>query len=1016
MRKNLICLIMGILTVTLMVFPVSAWYYNNIPTPTDPSSPPHDSNFETFGPRCDRMLIKLYSTAEGEWDALLATPQEIDMTDWPLTQGYFDTFKVVPEINRTNLVASGGEFGIRCLDMNQNGERYLGEPPNPNYPNPVRNLNDTDPKNDNNPTSDLNFRKAILSCIDRAYYVANIIGTLSGVELWCCLPPAMGIQYYNDTYMKTMYPFSLDNARNFLEAGNFKINATPGIGYRYWDLDDDDIEDPQESVALKFIIRSDDVHRLHCGNHLADELSGRGSAYGEPEGCNINVSRLYLDISGARVQWKENKDAHLYTAAWSLGIEPTSITLWCIDNYWHPRRCGNTAKANDPEFNEAARRVEVAGTEEEAVTNMEICNRRAAEAALNGPMYCYSSVYANARKYAGGTPDDAPYVGKYWNGTVCVRGYGIDSYFSFLNMYPQDFDRPENGTIRYGFKTTDIRSFNTIYADVLWDNKVLDLCYDNLVKSDPYSLTTRMPWMCSNYTVGSYIHPTLGNCTKVKFTLRPDMTWTDGTPITLNDVYFTLVEVKDILRTRGFPNPWWYSGVKNILSFKQIDPYNFEVLTNVYSIWAFGLAGTGIRIMPEHVWRPICETGDPTTVAPDPNMIGSGPWRFREYVAAGYVELLANKPGRTVQTSHAGSTPITSPKGYFRYSPIDVIVKADSGYHQRFFEGDHTLSVTMFNRWYSGAITIDKNITITFHNGTKVILAEQTGLTIPSQSSHEETFTFNWPWGRHIVEVSFNITAPSVFAYTKKVTLPYWVTLEEDIGGGLWNGVTAPDINVKGQDLAIVSLAFGTKPGDPRWSSVGDVNNDYLIGPKDQARIAARFGWSGGGIAAHSIAVSGIQLSKTVLCQGYAANITVVIENYGLYAETFNVTLYANSTSIALQQVNLEPATSMNITFACNSTSLAKGNYTIKAVADPVQEEVSIEDNTLIDGWLTVTILGDVNGDFMCEGKDIALVSKAYGTRIGQAGYLPNADINCDGQVEGKDVAIASKYYGTHDP
>jgi len=164
------------------------------------------------------------------------------------------------------------------------------------------------------------------------------------------------------------------------------------------------------------------------------------------------------------------------------------------------------------------------------------------------------------------------------------------------------------------------------------------------------------------------------------------------------------------------------------------------------------------------------------------------------------------------------------------------------------------------------------------------------------------------------------------------------------------------------------------------------------------------------------IAITNITLSKTVIGKGYSLQINVTVTNQGNKIEGFNITAYVNTTAIQTQYAILTSGNSTTLTFTWNTSDFTKGNYTIKAVADPVQDEVSIEDNTLIDGWLTVTILGDVNGDFMCEGKDIALVSKAYGSRIGQAGYVPNADINCDGMIEGKDIAIASKYYGTHDP
>jgi ABC-type transport system substrate-binding protein len=183
--------------------------------------------------------------------------------------------------------------------------------------------------------------------------------------------------------------------------------------------------------------------------------------------------------------------------------------------------------------------------------------------------------------------------------------------------------------------------------------------------------------------VSSYEHPTLGTCTKVLVTLRNDATWTDGTPVTTADVYFTLVELDDLLIARGLPKQWWYSAVKSILSFAILDPLNFEILINVKSIWAVGLTGIGVRLMPEHIWRPIITSGTPAQIQgvhPDVNMITSGAWRFREYVSTAYVDLVANKPGRTVKTKFAEGdegVPIYSPKGFFRYYPKYVDIHAD---------------------------------------------------------------------------------------------------------------------------------------------------------------------------------------------------------------------------------------------------------------------------------------------------------------------------------------------------
>lgn len=725
MRKSLMYASISFLVLAMLLSPTFAWMYNDYPEPGRAA----DTKYETFGPRCDRMLIKLYNTAEQEWEALKKAPKELDITDWPLTADYYGQFTSLPLEQTVNVESVGGEFGLRNLDLNQNPNEYLGIPAVlANGKNPVlwKGAIGTS-QAIYNPTSDLSFRQAVLSCINRPYIVSSIIGAGFAVEHWSMLPPAAGPEYSQDTF--EMYPYSPTAARAYLLDDGFKLVGADDPLYRYWDKNGNNVEDDNEWVELKFVIRSDDTHRLQAGDDIADNLNDVG----------IRVNRIYLSITGARTKWMENKDAHLYTAGWSVGIEPDSITLWLGDAglahnpdgtsdfayYWHPGRCYNTGYANDAEFNVAARAVEIAGSVADAVGNMTICNERAAEQALNGPMFVYSSAMANSRYYAGGTTEEEDYVGLMWKGMVMVGGYGSDSYFSFLNMHPEGYARPPNGTIRYGFKTTDIRSFSNLYAEWVWDNNVLDLLYDSVIYSNPYSLNTRLPWICKQYTVGAYTHPTLGPCTKVTVTLRNDVEWTDGTLLTSEDVYFTLVESWRILQKRGFPNPWYYSAVKSILSFSILDPMNFEILINVKSIWAIGLTGIGVRLLPEHIWRPIIESAAPAVVqgvAPDPNMISSGAWRLREYISTAYVDLVANLPGRTVKTSgapFAGSVSITADKGFFRLYPKYVDIHADN-YRSKILLANPTDP------------SIDVHLTVTDHN----LLADQ--------------FDFLWPAGPHV--------------------------------------------------------------------------------------------------------------------------------------------------------------------------------------------------------------------------------------------------------------------------
>lgn len=833
MNKKLIAILTAAMIFAMISTPAFAFFYNG-------TGPAADTKYETFGPRCDRLLIKFYAAAEGEWDALKKTPQELDITDWPLTRTYYGQFITPPLDAKVNVVSEGGEFGIRCLDINNNPNRYLGiSGGNPLYPNPVANLNDADQKNDFNPTSDLNMRKAILSCMDRTYYVTNIIGSGFATELWCGLPPVTGLAYYNPTYMQA-YPFSPTNAANYLTAGNFKIG---GDGWRYWDMNNDGVKTDNETVYLKFVIRSDDTLRNQAGDAIADAL--------EAAPVKVHVNRMYMDISGARTQWMAGKDAHLYTAGWSLGVDPDSISLWEGDAglanpedgyYWHPGTCYDTGYANDPQFNIAAWHVERANSDAEAIAQMDICNQRMASQALEGPMWVADASQANARKYVGGTTGETSYVGQYWNGTVMVTGYGSDSYFGFMSMHPEGFDRPENGTIRYGFKTTDIRLFNPIYAEWVWDNNVLDEMYTGMIATNPYDVHDRLPWMCKKYEVGTYNNPIYGTCTKVTFYLREDMTFSDGTPVTMKDVYFSLVEIKDILKSRGLPNPWWYSAVKNILSFSILDPWTFEVLINVKSIWAFGLSGAGNRIMPEHIWRTIVTTGDPTSIAPDKNLVASGPWRLREYSSTGgFVDMVANKPGRTVTTTgppFTGSTPTTSTYGFFNYCPIQKVVMVDGQYNTKILaNGTHTIDVDLFNAWYDGSVTVDKVVKL-----DGVVIGTYSG-AIASRTWHNETFTKDLPWGTHTIAVLVNCTAPAAFVCTEIGDPTVWNTIKQDIAGTFFLGNSVPDTKVDIQDVARASGAFGGLPGNAKWNAVVDQNADHKIDIVDLAMISSKFGW-----------------------------------------------------------------------------------------------------------------------------------------------------------------------------
>jgi len=127
------------------------------------------------------------------------------------------------------------------------------------------------------------------------------------------------------------------------------------------------------------------------------------------------------------------------------------------------------------------------------------------------------------------------------------------------------------------------------------------------------------------------------------------------------------------------------------------------------------------------------------------------------------------------------------------------------------------------------------------------------------------------------------------------------------------------------------------------------------------------------------IAVTNVMSSKTVVGEGYFTSINLTVENQGDLTETFNVTVYASTRVIETKEITLISEESITLTFTWNTTGVAKGNYTITAEATQLPGETDLDDNTKTDGWVVVTIPGDVNGDRFVNVKDMVLTKSNIG-------------------------------------
>jgi len=214
-------------------------------------------------------------------------------------------------------------------------------------------------------------------------------------------------------------------------------------------------------------------------------------------------------------------------------------------------------------------------------------------------------------------------------------------------------------------------------------------------------------------------------------------------------------------------------------------------------------------------------------------------------------------------------------------------------------------------------------------------------------------------------------------------------------GGNYWGGYS--DVDLRSGPYQNITGSDGI------WdhSYVIDANN------KDRYPLVKPF---------RGVAVTDVTTSKTIVGQGFTLSIYAKILNHGLDDEVSTVTVYANTTIIATLKVTLTNRNFTTTSFTWNTMGVAKGNYTIMVKTSPVPDESDTLDNTFIDGWITVAIVGDINADGIVDISDIYLIALAFGAMPPDPNYRPNLDIIYDQIIDISDIYTAAIHFGETDP
>ncbi len=217
---------------------------------------------------------------------------------------------------------------------------------------------------------------------------------------------------------------------------------------------------------------------------------------------------------------------------------------------------------------------------------------------------------------------------------------------------------------------------------------------------------------------------------------------------------------------------------------------------------------------------------------------------------------------------------------------------------------------------------------------------------------------------------------------------------------------------------ATTDILSGPDQDEPGSDGIVDLN--YTITPNNIDRYPLAKPYS-----LHDIGITNVITSKIVVGQGFALFIKLDLLNYGTYSETFTITIYADTEIITTQPATLEARGFTTLIFEWSTSGFTKGNYTINAAASVVYEEVSTEDNMMSDGWVLISIIGDITGpdgwpDGKCDMRDVGLVARHFGQTV------PDAPVNCDltgpvigvpdGVVDMRDIGTVARHFGEVDP
>jgi len=248
------------------------------------------------------------------------------------------------------------------------------------------------------------------------------------------------------------------------------------------------------------------------------------------------------------------------------------------------------------------------------------------------PHISSSNLLPSASKSLESTIYKAPYPGDYKLLTVKDKHGQVEQLWQARGELGQF-----GGALTVSSFGTGPKTFNCWSASDAESSGLASLMYEGLIDIDPWTAKF-YPRLAKSFTISP------DKC-DYTFTLRQGLKWSDGEPITADDVVFTF----GTLIAKGFGN----ASARDVLtvygefpSVKKIDDLTVKFHTKVP--FAPFLSSLGMAIAPKHILepltkRPMTEFNGFWDINCDPKtLVVSGPFKLDRYIPGQRVELVAN--------------------------------------------------------------------------------------------------------------------------------------------------------------------------------------------------------------------------------------------------------------------------------------------------------------------------------------------------------------------------------------